>query len=152
MPLDAVGLRDAMISNLLELGIFDRVNAHEPKNAVGKGLSCATWLDSVTPIPGASGLDAVAIRVTFQVRLYCSLQRQPYDAIETDMLDAASQVFNAYVADFELNGAIKNVDLLGMNGQALSCQLGYVDQDARMFRTATISVPMIINDLYPEVP
>lgn len=149
--LDAVGIMEAVISDLQIIGVFDRVQGHEPKSPPGKGVTASVWLDSIMPTPADSGLATVSIRLTFQVRLYVNMQRQPYDAIETDLLDAASQTMASYSGDFQLNGMIRNVDLLGEHGNALSAQAGYIEQDGKMFRVVTITLPLIINDQYTEV-
>lgn len=141
---------EALVSHAMTLGVFDRVNKHEPKNAPGRGFTCAFWLGNIDPLPGASGLVATTVRVMWQARVYTNMLAEPQDGIDPDMLNAVDALMNAYSGDFTLGGLIRNVDLLGEFGEALRAMPGYLDQDNRKFRVATIMIPLIINDAWGQ--
>ncbi|MEU8362323.1 hypothetical protein AB0C27_40525 [Nonomuraea sp. NPDC048882] len=152
MSLDAATILDAIVSHAMQLGLFERVNAHEPANAPGHGLTCAVWADSVSPFPAGSGLHATSARVVFNVRLYTSMLQEPADAIDPHMIAAVDALVNAYSGDFELGGSVRNVDLLGQGGIPLSAQAGYLRQDGHEMRVMTIVLPVIVNDVWEQLP
>jgi hypothetical protein len=42
------------------------------------------------------------------------------------------------------------VDLLGSAGAPLSAQAGYLNQDGRLFRVMTLTLPIIVNDVWDQ--
>lgn len=150
MSLTVVPLLDALVSHALTRGRFERVNTHEPKNAPGGGLTCAIWVDRIEPQPLGSGLTSTTGRLTFLVRLFSSMLQEPQDAIDPDLLDAVVDLLGAYSGDFTLGGLVRNVDLLGMSGPGLSAQAGYLNQDGKVYRVVTVTLPLIINDIWDQ--
>lgn len=148
---DPVGTLNALVSHALASGMFETVNGHEPVNAPGNGLTAAVWAGRIDPIR-ASGLDSTSLRVTFSVRVYSSANAEDLDAIDPNVLAAVCALMAAYSGDFTLAGGARNIDLLGANGVAMSAQAGYLDQDGAKFRVMTISVPIIYNDVFEQVP
>lgn len=145
---DAVGaLFAAVESTIQELGVFERVNTHEPKNAPGNGLSCSIWVAGIAPVR-SSGLGAVSGRVLLNARIYSSMLQEPQDAIDPAIVSATCTVMAAYSADFTLNGSVREIDLLGAEGPQLQATAGYIQQDSRMFRAMELQIPIIINDLW----
>lgn len=143
---------DGLVSHALASGLFERVNAHEPKSAPGNGLTAAVWADEIGPDPGSSGLAATSGVVTFLVRLYTSMLSEPQDAIDPLMLSAVDTLMTAYSGDFELSGAARCVDLLGQTGKTLSAKAGYLNQDSKVYRVMTITVPVIVSDVWDQSP
>ncbi len=43
------------------------------------------------------------------------------------------------------------VDLLGAHSQGLRAQSGYVTQDGTIYRVMDVMLPLVVNDLFPEV-
>lgn len=152
MSIGIDAILNALVSHAASTGLFERVNAHEPKNAPGNGLSAAVWVDSIGPTPSASGLAATTGRVALQVRLFTNMIQEPMDAIDPNMVKAVDTLMGLYSGDFELGGSVRNVDLLGQTGTPLSALAGYINQDGKLFRVMTILVPLIINDLWNQVP
>lgn len=152
MSLDINAIIDAVSSSAQSLGLFERVNEHEPRNAPGNGLTCAIWSESLRPVPLNSGLHSTSALMTMYVRLYTSMLTQPYDIIDPNLLSATSTLINAFSGDFELGGQVRNVDLLGSTGTPLSARAGYLDLDKKMFRVMTITLPLIINDVWDQAP
>lgn len=145
-------LFDAVVSHAMTLGVFERVNSHEPKNAPGSGLSCSIWVDVIEPLPDASGLAATSGRVAFHVRVYSSMVQEPQDDIDPQMLTAVTTLMGEYSGNFTLGGTVRDVDLLGAHGEPLRAQAGYLNQSGKMFRVMVITLPVIINDLWKQAP
>ena len=139
------------VDHALTLGIFERVNGYEPKSPPGGGLTAAIWAQLVEPIQ-ASGLNSTSVRVELNVRLYANMLSEPQDAIDPAMLNAVDILCAAYSADFTLGDAIRNVDLLGSYGRPLSAQAGYISLADRLNRVMTITLPLIVNDLWTQSP
>lgn len=151
MSLDTTGILNALVSHALSLGVFERVNTHEPKNAPGHGLTAAAWVDSIAPMAIVSGLAATSARIVFNVRVYGSAEQEPADMIDPNMVGAIDQLMNAYSGDFTLGGLVRNVDLLGQGGgPGLSALAGYLQQDGRLYRVMTLTVPVIVNDVWTQ--
>lgn len=143
---------DGIVSHALTLGLFERVNQHEPKSAPGNGLTAAVWAETIGPDPSSSGLASTSGVVTFLVRVYTSMLAEPLDAIDPLMLGAVDELMTAYSGDFTLNGAARCVDILGQAGPALSAKAGYLNQDNKIYRVMTISLPVIVNDVWSQNP
>ncbi|MFD5509109.1 hypothetical protein ACFWIB_15210 [Streptomyces sp. NPDC127051] len=151
MTLNATGILDAAVSHAMASGHFEHVNGHEPQNAPSLGLTAAVWVDSVQPVR-ASGLDSTTVRLTLNVRLYTSTQSDPPDAIDPALMTAVDDLCAAYVGDFTLGGLVRNVDILGAHGQPLLVRAGYVQQSGAIYRVMTITLPVIVNDLWEQEP
>lgn len=145
-------LVDAMTSHAASLGLFDKVNSHEPKSGPGRGMTCSVWIDRMGPAIGSgSGLNSTSAKVLFNVRIYQSMLREPQDTIDPEILDACDQLFEAYTGDFTLGGLVRMVDVLGNSaGHPLEMQSGYINIDNRVYRVLTISVPLIVNDAWEQ--
>lgn len=150
MSLDFAGLVDAVSSHAQASGLFDRVQAHEAKNAPGLGVTAEVWLAQLRPIPGRSGLNATSGRVALNVRLRIPMTREPQDRIDVDLAAAVDALFTAYTGDFTLGGAAAEIDLLGAYGEPLSGVGGYLEQDGQEYRIFDITVPIVLNDMYAQ--
>ena len=153
MAINTTDLVSRITSHAQALGIFDRVNSHEPKNKPGRGLTCAVWIDRLEPARGRSGLAATDARVVFNVRIYTNMLQQPQDAIDPEVLNAADLLFEAYTGDFELGDDSRFIDVLGMTqGHPLFAQSGYINIDNMVYRVLTLTVPVIVQNAWPQVP
>jgi hypothetical protein len=152
VSIDIDTLTDRVVSHAMTLGVFDRVNGHEPKVApnAGSSLTAAVWLDRVEPVK-SSGLNSTSVRMAFNVRLYTSMLSEPQDAIDPALVRALDALMGAYSGDFSLGGAVRMVDLLGAYGAPLAAQAGYIQQDQRLYRVFTVTLPLIINDVWEQV-
>ncbi len=144
-------LFDDVVSIAQALGDFDSVNAHEPKSAPGNGLTAAVWVQDIRPAPRGSGLSATSGVVTFSVRIYTSFVAQPFDMIDPNVLSATTDLLGAFSGSFTLDGDIRAIDLLGMYGAPLSAVAGYLNQDGKVYRISTVTLPFIVNDLWEQV-
>jgi hypothetical protein len=152
MSLNGSALLDAVKSHALASGAFERAHTHEPKNAPGSGRTWAAWLQSVGPVPAGSGLAATTARVEFRVRLYTPMLQEPQDEIDPDTMAALDTLMAAYSGDFTLGGLVKAVDLLGQAGAPLGAQAGYIPQDGKLLRVVDVTLPLIVNDVWEQVP
>lgn len=141
---------DALVSHAATTGLFDRVNTHEPKSAPGNGLTAAVWFQTLEPAP--SGLASTSVRLTMILRIYSSMLAEPQDYIDPELVAAVDTLLAAYSADFTLDGMIRNVDLLGAGGTPLRAQAGYLTIDRTMQRVVDITIPLVINDAWTQVP
>ena len=152
LALETLAILEAVESHAAALGRFERVNRHEPKNAPGTGLTAAIWVQSIAPAALASGLAVTAALLVVNVRIYTNMLAEPQDAIDPSMVAAVDSLMTAYSGDFTLDGLVRNVDLLGQHGTPLSAQAGYLEQDKKMFRVVTLTVPLVVNDVWSQTP
>ncbi|GAA4226104.1 hypothetical protein GCM10022254_09960 [Actinomadura meridiana] len=150
--LNSTGIFNALISHAEASGLFETVNGHEPKSSPGKGITAAIWVARVDPARGSSGLASTAVRLTYTVRIFSDMLQEPQDGIDPAVLAAVDALMNAYSGDFTLGGLIRNVDLLGQTGAPLFAQSGYLNVSGRMFRIMDVSVPMVVSDVWEQVP
>lgn len=150
--IDATNILDAIVSHAMTLGVFETVNAHEVVSAPGHGQHAEVWADSIAPAPFASGLHATSAVVVWNVRIRGSADSQPRDMIDPHMMAAVDALMNAYSSDFELGGNVRNVDLLGQAGVPLSARAGYLQQDGHVYRVYDVVLPVIVNDVWEQLP
>lgn len=141
----------AMESHQRSLGVFEAVNMHEPKSAPQlRGVTASTWIQTLGPARGASGLAATTIRLEYRTRIYSSAMRENADMIEPEVIEAAAALMEAYSGDFELGGRVREVDLLGHFGPGLGWQAGYLNLEGKFYRVLDLTVPLIVNDVWPQ--
>lgn len=150
MTIGLQAILDAVQSHAAKSGQFDRVAGHEPKNAPGNGLSTAVWVDRLAPLPTGSGLASTSGLLTLNVRVYTNMLSDPPDAIDPNLTAAVDALMTAYSGDFDLGGNVRHVDLLGAYSPGLSAQAGYLEQDGRLYRVMTITVPLVLNDIWTQ--
>lgn len=139
---------DHVVSHAMTTGHFDRVNSHEPKSAPGNGLYCSVWVDNVRM--ATSGLDVVSATVVFKVRVGSNMIAEPQDGIDPQIMNAVDALMTNYIGDFTFDGTVRSIDVFGSEGEGLSVDAGYVEQDKKMFRIMDITLPVTINDLWTE--
>lgn len=145
-------LIDAVASQVMAAGFFDAVNGAEPKGAPpDTGLTAAVWVQDLSPVQAQSGLATTTMLFTVSVRLYTSMIAEPQDMIDPQLMAAVDVLMNAYTGNFSLGGLIESIDLLGRASPGLRGDAGYVQLDNKMFRVFTITVPMLVNDVYVQV-
>jgi hypothetical protein len=147
-----LALFNDVVSDIQTLGVFETVNQHEPKSAPQNGFVASVWMDAIDPVGRASGLAATSGVVTLMCRCYSSMLLQPVDNIDPGLMSAVATVLNVFSTGYSLSGSVRDVDLLGMYGKSLSAQAGYVSIDNKMFRVMTITIPVIINDMFTQAP
>jgi hypothetical protein len=148
MALDIRTILSAVESHALASGYFALVNGHEPKSPPTSGITAAVWVEQIGPARGGSGLSSTSSRLALYVRLYSSLVQQPADAIDPDLMTALDALMAAYSGDFTLGGLVRQVDLLGTYGEPLSARAGYLSEGGAEYRVLTITLPLVVNDLW----
>lgn len=148
MSLGTRSILDKVVTHAMTLGVFAKVNTHEYKNAPGKGLYCEIWAETIAP--ARSGLDVTSAVLTLNVRIRSDMIAEPQDGIDPAILDAVDLLMDAYTGDFELGGTARNIDLLAGSTPGLRADAGYLDQGGKLFRVVTITMPIIINDVWNQ--
>lgn len=153
MAINAQDIVDRLASHAMTLGLFDRVNTHEPKTKPGRGLTCAMWVDRIEPARGRSGLAATDARVVMNVRVYTNMLQNPQDMIDPSVMAAVDKLFEAYSGDFQLGDETRWIDLLGATqGHPMFSQSGYINIDNVVMRVMTITVPVIVENAWTQAP
>jgi hypothetical protein len=150
MTLNISGILDGVVSHAMASGHFEQVNGHEPANAPSLGLTAAVWTDSIQAIR-SSGLASTSAVLVFNVRIYTSVQSEPADAIDPNLITAVDDLCAAYIDGFTFDGLVRSIDVLGQHSQGLLVRAGYVQQSGAVFRVMTITLPVIVNDLWEQV-
>lgn len=157
--LDVQGLTAAVCGAAQRIGHLDTVEDHEPREAPNTAMHAAFWFLGMRPAR-VSGLASVAMCVTLMGRLYIPAgtgTSQPYGEIDQDLTRATDRLMAAFVGDFTLGGLVRNVDIFGAHSPGLAADYGYADigggpGGVAKFRIVTFTLPLIVNDLYEEVP
>jgi len=149
MSLDIATILTRVADHARTSGAFEQVFIGEPKSAPGRGRTAAVWAGPSGP--AASGLASTSMWMRFTVRVYVPLKQEPPDSIELDAVAATDVLLAAYNGDFELGGAVRNVDIFGEFGAALGVEPGYITIDNTAFRVMDINLPLVINDVYGQV-
>lgn len=128
-------------------GAFGAVGTEEPMTPpVGSNIVTGLWHQSMQPAR-SSGLAAVSFRVTLMMR---ALIRANVTGRDKIMRRATDAFMLALLGDLSLDGACRTVDVFGSEGQQLSATTGYVMAADVPLRSTTITIPVIVNDLYVE--
>jgi hypothetical protein len=152
MSLAVSDIYAGVVSHARRLGVFNQVLTHEPKAAPPSGLTCSIWLNSLEPIAEVSGLAVTSLRLELSIRIYENFKAQPEDDIDKRLLDAASKLMESYTEDFTLDGDVMDIDLLGAHGEPLRAEGGYLNQSGDLYRVVVMTLPIIIADVYTQVP
>lgn len=134
-------------------GLFGNVLDHEPISAPGSGLTAAFWVSRIGPVPLGSGLTATTARLQLMGRLLMPADTEPQGEVDTAVTGAVDALLTAYSGDFEFGGSVRLVDLLGAYGVPLQAEFGYLNfAGGTTYRVATLTIPLIINDAWTQVP
>lgn len=142
----------ALQDQALQTGLFKTVNTHEPKSPPAVDLHCAFFVAYIGPVPGESGLDMTTGLLRFNARVYKSFISKPEDDIDPQITWACLVLMNEFSEAYTLTGLVKEVDLLGHSGSKLEATSGYVTIADKIFRSMTVNVPIIMNDLWVQAP
>lgn len=157
MALGVRQLRDALISHMQALGVFDTVSARPPDSLPGTGVHGLVALDRIIPAR-SSGLASTSLVVIFAVFVLVPVEQEPADDIDVVLVDATDTVMAALVGDFTLGGLVRQVDVRGSeqagggSGAGLTVRTGHMAFPDQRFRFAEITVPLVVNDIYTEAP
>lgn len=142
----------AAIDHLRTTGLFESVQDHESTSANTGGLTADVWVADIKPVPEQSGLAITSALLILTVRIYLNAMPPADNKLEQTITGAADVLLAAYNAAFDFDGTVTNVDLLGQYGTSLSAVGGYVTIGGVFFRCMTITVPCVIDDVWPQSP
>lgn len=140
----------SVVDTAKQLGVFSRVNSHEPVTAPGLAVSCSVWVEEIRGVT-SSGLAATSGVVVLIGRVYRAFtggSGLDYDRIDPEVLTAAATLMGAYSGEFTLDGTVREIDLLGQFGTPLSALAGYVPYDGKQYRVMNVTIPVVINDMF----
>jgi hypothetical protein len=140
----------AAIDHLVTTGLFESVQDHETTSAPSGGLTADVWVADLKPVPPQSGLNITSAMLTLTVRIYLNAMPPAVGSLEQTITGAADQLMIAYGAAFTFDGTVSWIDLLGEYGTPLSSTGGYVTVGGAVFRCMTITVPCVIDDVWPQ--
>lgn len=142
-----------LTSHAKSLGIFERVEFREPVNKPASGVALALWVNDYRPPPAGSGVAETSMVLDVRATVYCPLGTGKRSAAEVEalVLYAVHRVIKVLSNDFELEGMVRSIDLLGMTGEAMHADFGHLQYEDTWYRIGEITVPLIINDIYEQV-
>jgi hypothetical protein len=130
-------------------GWFQAVETFEPKSAPTADIHFCTWATDVKPIDSSS-IVSTSLRIELAGRIHINMLRDPIGDIDSDIMAAGWDMFLLFSAGFTLGGIVREVDLLGSEGDPLSLRFGYVPIDKRLFRVADFTIPIIVSDAFDQ--
>ncbi|MGH6654061.1 MAG: hypothetical protein ACRDVE_02515 [Actinocrinis sp.] len=142
-----------VVSPCKQIGAFrSSVIQHEPKAAPTALPALALWWSGIGPARGFSGLDVTSARIEFKGRVYVNFKSRDEDDIDPSLMTLTSAVIGAFSSAFTLDGDVAFIDLLGGWGAPLSATPGYIQQDGQEFRVAELVLPVVVDDVWTQVP
>lgn len=150
MALDPRPIFDGISTHLQGLGLFEQVNGHAADVSPGYGLIAT--VEFVDMVRAKSGIAATSVRLQFAVTILTSLEQEPADAIDPEILTATGKVFESLLADFTLGGLARVVDVGGSDGERLRARAGYGTVQGVKARAVIIDLPVVVNDVFAETP
>lgn len=151
MALDPAPIFDAGVSHAMSLGLFENVNGSPAQVSPGYGLAYFFEFVRMTAVR-TSGLDTTSVRIQFAGHIYTTLEQEPADQIDPHVLTATGRLWQAYAADFTLGGLVRCVDVFGAHGEPLDARGGYPEINTVKIRAVTFDLPVIVDDVFPQVP
>lgn len=145
--LDTMAIWSGLLSHLKGLGVFNAVLGHEVVEAP-VGLVAALTGDTIGG--ASSGLNVTSSRINTVLRLYLSANQDPRDDIDPTMLAAAAKVIGSLSGDFTLGGLLREVDLLGIEGESVVGRFSYTRIAGELFRLLTLQLPLVCNDVWSQ--
>jgi len=148
----AAVILDALVSNAQILGLFERVNTHERKNATFGGMGMDIWMSTGRPNAQRSGLASTSAVLIYMARMTINMLREPQDNIDPTLLSALGKYVDSLHDELSLGDPGSSIDVFGMQGgTGLSWAMGYWDQDKTEYRAAVIVIPVIVDDVWVQV-
>ena len=142
MALNPTTVMHVVLSHLKTQGKVKQAQIGEPKQPPLGQLTAAILMDGIrTP---SSVLDAPVLVYDLTVRLYRNFLEDG-EQTELEVARSVGEIMESLHADFSLGGNSRAVDFMGMYGRAMDVTWGHLDFGSTIFRTADISVPLIVD-------
>jgi len=137
-------------------GLFDSVQAFELDGNIGQFVAAVfPHPNAVEPVAEISGQAATSVRVAFVVRLYLSVAQQTPDVVDPKMVNATAVIMKFFNGGFTFGETVYEVDIFGSCGMKLDAHAGYMKvgapDGAAQYRTMDITVPVLLDDVWPQV-
>lgn len=129
---------------------LDAILMHEPKAAPNSGITLACWFQRLIPSQRNSGIDVTSVAAVWSLRLHKNMLSEPQDEIDADLLLAAGNLYAALHADLDLGATVESIDVLGIEGTRMVMDAGYVDIGNTKYRCMTITLPVILADVWTQ--
>lgn len=143
-------IQNALVKMCKSTGRYERGSAHEPTSAPGKGLTFAVFMSAETPILDSS-LNSTSTVLVWTIQSRLPITYKPEDQIDLKLSGAARDLCRRIAGDFDLDIAdVRSIDIRGRYGVPLAWKSGYLFQDSIWYRVFDVSVPVVINDAWPE--
>lgn len=150
MAVDSKAAFDYVLSACASVGHFEAVVGHEPKAAPSRtGLTGAVFQRSLTP--ASSGLASVSMRYLLNLRVFISAQGEAQDDMEMQLTAGVDAMLSYFIGHFAGLTGSRYVDVFGADGDEMTAQYGWIEQDSKKYRIADITIPLVLNDSYAEV-
>lgn len=153
--LDILALQAAICAVLQRTGYLKTVGDHEPRDEPGSDPHGAVWLGGPIKPARVSGLASVATCITWFVRIYLPVgsgTNMPYGDIDLELYRITDALMALFFGEFTLGGRVRNVDIFGAHSPGFSADPGYQRIGSAIYRVMTITLPLIVNDMYEEAP
>lgn len=149
MALDIQSILDNVASHAMSTGHLDAVLGYVSKQSPTNGITAAIYVERMLPLK-TSGLANTTVRVDLEMQIYSSTYMEPYDGIDANLALATDAVFTNFIGDVELGGEARHIDIFGAYGKALEVRSGYLNLDGKELRVFQITIPVIVDDVWPQ--
>lgn len=132
------------------LGCFEKVRLGEWKSQPPNGCVFAVWANDFGSATDGHGLATTTPLLQATARIYVPGIGKDEETWELKIVNAADLYLAALNAGFTLGGLVRNVDLLGAEGERLHWRFGHVVIDAKVSRTADLQINAVFTDEWPQ--
>ena len=147
MALDSGAILKKLVTIAQATGQFRNVNGYEIRSTPANGLTLSLIAGPLTTID-SSGLNRASMRFQVDGQIWLSMHTDPPESIDPRTMDAAGRFLTDLCGQFTLGGLVRCVDVHGMAGERLSATPGYVEMDGKLYRAASLVIPLLINDVF----
>lgn len=144
---------DILISDAQLLGIFEHVNQFESTSSPGTGLTAEiVWMLGPTPMANRSGLTSTSARVVYGMRIMVPFKNTPKESLDPILTNAVDLYINSLHGELALADAQGSfIDVFGMGGIPIDAQGGYLTLDQTTYRVGTVTIPVIMENVWTQV-
>lgn len=152
--LDITPYTEALKTHAAETGRFEYVMGNGVMAPHDSGVAFWILFKRLFPWSGRSGLAATTAVLVYEI--VCTLNdttAEPADDTDPKVVAAAAALLSRYVGAFTLGGLVSNVDVRGAAGVPINMVSGWMKlggSDGARYRATIITLPLVINNLWPE--